>query len=188
MICSFVMGRILRRSVSGMILLISGMMVYWSSCTQKFTVLISVESENVELGECGQELKLICMFLQELCIREIPGIIFVDNEGAIFLAKNQQVGMRTKHIDFKYHFIRELVCDGFIDLRYYSSEENYTKLITKNVGNETFCRLFARGLQVGKIICERESVGRTHNGGIITNDINKSSKNGFPYDLPSKNN
>ena len=45
------------------------------------------------------------MFVHKLGVGEMPGIIYEDNEGAIFLAKNQQVGMRTKHIDIKYHFI-----------------------------------------------------------------------------------
>ena len=63
-------------------------MVYWSSCTQKFTVISRYESEYVALGEWGEELKFICMFLQELGIGKMPGIIFKDNKGAIFLAKN----------------------------------------------------------------------------------------------------
>ena len=102
------------------------------------------------------------MFLQELGIGKMPGIIFEDNEGAIFLAKNQQVGMRTKHIDVKYHFIRDLVSDGYLDLRYVRSEENYADLMTKNVSNEIFERLFSRGVQVGNIVTRRENVGRTY--------------------------
>ena len=69
----------------------------------------STESEYVVLGECGQDLKFVCMFLNELVVGKMPGIIYEFNEGAIFLAKNQQVGMHTKHIDIKYHFIRELI-------------------------------------------------------------------------------
>ena len=72
---------------------------------QKITTLSSTESEYFTLGECGQELKFICMFLQEVGVGEMPGIIYEDNEGAIFLAKNSQVGMHTKHIDVKYHFL-----------------------------------------------------------------------------------
>ena len=130
---SYATDTMLRRSVSGMISSIGGLIVNWSSRTQKVCTLSSAESEYIALGECGQELKFECMFLQELGIGKMPGIIYEDNEGAIFLAKNQQVGMRTKHIDVKYHFIRDLVADNYLDLRYVKSEDNYADLMTKNV-------------------------------------------------------
>ena len=88
------------------------------------------------MGEYGQDLKFVCMFYQETGIGILPGIIYEDNEGAIFLAKNQQVGMRTKHIDVKYHFIRDLVQDNYLDIRYVRSEEHYAGVLTKNVSEE----------------------------------------------------
>ena len=78
------------------------------------------------------------MFLQEVGVGEIPGIIFEDNEGAIFLAKNSQVGMRTKHIDVKYHYIRDLMQNKYLEIMYVKSEDNYADLMTKNVGRETY--------------------------------------------------
>ena len=87
------------------------MIVNWSSRTQKIATLSSIESECIVLGECGQDFKYICMFLQEVGIGIMHGIIFEDNEGAIFLAKNSQVGMPNKHIDAKYHFIWDLIKD-----------------------------------------------------------------------------
>ena len=84
-----------------------------------------------------------------------------DNEGAIFLAKNQQVGMRTKHIDVKYHFIRDLVQENYLDIRYVRSEENYADVLTKNVSKEIHNRLFVEGIQNVNIVIKRENVGRT---------------------------
>ena len=107
----------------------------------------------------------------------MPGIIYEDNEGAIFLAKNRQVGMRTKHIDIKYHFIRELIGRNFLDIRYVRSEDNYADLTTKNVGNEIFDKLFNKGIQVGNIVTKRENVGRT--SGVSTgNGVRR-----FTYDV-----
>ena len=40
---------------------------------------------------------------------EKPSVIYEDNQGAIFLAKNRQVGIRTKHIDILHHFMRDMV-------------------------------------------------------------------------------
>ena len=80
----------------------------------------------------------MCMLLSELGIGKIPGTIFEDNEGAIFLAKNQQVSMRTKHIDVKYHFIREYIVDGTVEVMFVASEDNDADIFTKNVGREAF--------------------------------------------------
>ena len=105
------------------------------------------------------------MFLQEVGVGEIPGIIFEDNEGAIFLTKNSQVGMHTKHIDVKYHFIRDLIHNKYLDIMYVKSEDNYADLMTKNVNRETHERLFVEGIQKGVIEIRRENVGRTATNG-----------------------
>ena len=155
---SYATDPVARRSVSGMIGTLGGMIVSWSSRTQKITTLSSTESEYIALGECGQELKFICMFLQEVGVGEILGIIFEDNEGAIFLAKNSQVGMCTKHIDVKYHIIRDLINNKYLDIMYVKSEDNYADLMTKNIGSETHERLFVHGIQQGVIAIRRENV------------------------------
>ena len=149
-----------KKSVSGMIGTIGGMMTSWSSRTIKTTTLSSTESEYVALSECGQELKFVGMLLEEIGISKSPGIIYEDNEGAIFLAKNQQVGMRTKYIDVRYHFIRDLIRDKFLDLRYVESENNYADIMTKNVSNDVHERLYVRGLQNGYLLIVRYAYRR----------------------------
>ncbi len=47
---------------------------------------------------------------------ELPVIIRVDNVGAIFMAENVSTSPRTKHVDVRYHFVREFVEDGFIKI------------------------------------------------------------------------
>ena len=173
---SYVTDKDLRRSVSGMICTLGGLVVNWSSRTQKTCTLSSTESEYVALEECGQDLKFVCMFLHKLGIGEMPGIIYEDNEGAIFLDKNQQVGMCTKHIDIKYHFVRELIGRNYLDIRYVRSGKNYTDLTTKNVSNEIFEKLFTNSIQIGNIIIKRENVGRI---GGVDNTVHH-----FTYDIP----
>ena len=60
--------------------------------------------------------------------------------------------MCTKHIDIKYHFIRELKGNNFLDVSYVHSEDNYADLTTKNVSNEIFERLHINGVQIGSIL------------------------------------
>ena len=53
-----------------------------------------------------------------------PSVLYEDNQGAIFLAKNRQVGIRTKRIDICHHFLRDMVGDKDIDIQYILSEDN----------------------------------------------------------------
>ena len=75
---------------------------------------------------------------------EIPGILFEDNSGSIFLAQNKQVSKRTKHIDLKHHFIREFTeCqDGIQQGKIFKikSEFNTADIGTKNVEARLFKR------------------------------------------------
>ena len=103
----------------------------------------------------------MCMLLEEVEIGQLPGIIYEDNEGAIFLAKNQQISMRTKHIYVRYHFIRDMAQEKMLNIVYVRSEENYSGIMTKNVSVNIFNKLFVRGVETGIIETKRENVRRT---------------------------
>jgi hypothetical protein len=55
---------------------------------------------------------------------KLPIIITCDNVDAIFMAVNSSSGVRIRHIDTRYYFVREYVEDGFIKLVFVKSEEN----------------------------------------------------------------
>ena len=61
-----------------------------------------------------------------------------DNVGAIFLSNNAKACARTKHIDIRYHFIREHVVDGLVEIVFVRSEENDADIFTKNVGKAPY--------------------------------------------------
>ena len=67
-------------------------------------------------------IKMIMEFLQ----LEIERLVKVhcDNVGAIFMGNNTKQGMRTKYIDVRYHFIREYVVDGMVEIVFFPSGEN----------------------------------------------------------------
>ena len=78
------------------------MITAFSSRTQKTVSLSSAESEYIAASSAAQEVMFQQMLLSEICENVIPGVIYEDNEGAIFLSKNKQVSQRTKHIDVRY--------------------------------------------------------------------------------------
>jgi hypothetical protein len=59
--------------------------------------------------------------------------LYNDNLGAIYLSKNQHVGARTKHIDIRAHFIRELQERNIVKMQFERSENLIPDLLNKNL-------------------------------------------------------
>ena len=64
--------------------------------------------------------------------------VFCDNQGAVQLSKNQVFHERTKHIDIKLHFIREVVARGSVRVDKVSTEDNPADMITKPLPSNKF--------------------------------------------------
>ena len=62
-----------------------------------------------------------------------PTRIFGDNQGSIALVKNPVSHNKSKHIDIKFHFIREKYTNGLIDIVYVPSGDNVADIMTKPV-------------------------------------------------------
>ena len=98
-----------RKSVSGLFDTLGGTLLTCLSKTQKTVTLSSTEAEYVALSACEHEVKVVSMFMGETTKVKNPSVIYEDNQGEIFLAKNRQVGFCTKHIDIRHHFLRDTV-------------------------------------------------------------------------------
>jgi hypothetical protein len=61
-----------------------------------------------------------------------------DNVGAIFMAENATATVRTKHVDTRYHFVRDYVESGFLKIVFVNSKENKSDMFTKNVSSELY--------------------------------------------------
>lgn len=72
-------------------------------------------------------------------MNEIP-VFFMDNQSAIRLVKNPEFHKRTKHIDVRYHFIREKYEEGVFELNYVSTDEQLADILTKALGRDRFQR------------------------------------------------
>ena len=68
-------------------------------------------------------------------------LTFVDNMSAISIAKNPILHSRTKHIDIRFHFLRDNHERGYIDLIHVSSEMQTADILTKQLEQDTFARL-----------------------------------------------
>ena len=71
---------------------------------------------------------------------ELPIVVKTDNIGALFMSQNASTGVRTRHVDTRYHFIRENVEDGIIKIEFVKSNDNDSDIFTKNVNQDTYER------------------------------------------------
>jgi hypothetical protein len=94
--------------------------------------LSSSEAEYQALSECTQEAGFTRNLVEELTGQKKPAIIYEDNLGTIFPAKNQQVSSRTRHIDIRHHVIRDLQDRKELDVRFKRSENNLSDIIATN--------------------------------------------------------
>jgi hypothetical protein len=121
-----------RRSISGGLHTMGGMITNWNCTTQKSVTLSSTEAEYVSMSKGLQEILFSQMLLREIANTELEAVMLEDNTGAIFLVKNQQVGARTKHIDVRYHFLREHFEQKHFKIKFVRSEDNESDILTKN--------------------------------------------------------
>ena len=70
--------------------------------------------------------------------QKIPTIIFEDNQGAICLSKHPKDHSRTKHIDVKFHYVREGIKNKQIELRYCPTGDMVADSLTKGLPTPSF--------------------------------------------------
>ena len=70
----------------------------------------------------------------------LPMLLEMDNKGAVDLANNWSVGGRTRHVDVRNHFLRELKDDGILIIRHVDGASNDSDIFTKNTDSATFNR------------------------------------------------
>jgi hypothetical protein len=122
-----------RKSVGGYVVLLGDGAMSWSSKKQPTVALSSTEAEYVALSAAACEVLWICRFLEEsvgFAFTE-PTAIFEDNQSAIAFAQNRRIISRMKHINVKYHFVRDLIENNTIELIYRDTKLMTADILTK---------------------------------------------------------
>ena len=123
-----------RRPVSVTVVSLGGAAVCWASSTQKCVTLPTAQAEYVTLGETVKEdpfwgavLSFYCPYLSGSCVR-----VFEDNQMSIALAGNPLKSARSKHIDVRFHLIRELLRAKKIGIQFLALEKKHAEVLTKS--------------------------------------------------------
>jgi hypothetical protein len=128
-----------RRSVTGFLMYLNGGVISWSSTVQKSVAKSTVEAEYYALSAASDEVMFLRTLLEELGFPQLePSVINEDNKGTKDLAMNPVFHKRTKHIEIRYHSIRERVESGHIAVNLVDSKSNIADILTKATSVKTF--------------------------------------------------
>lgn len=133
--------RMTRKSTSGYVFTIGSGAISWCSERQKSVALSTTESEYIAASGAVKELMWLKRMLSELTKTEMTVQFNMDNQSAIRLIKNPEFHKRTKHIDVRYHFIREKYEDKEFELHFVPSDEQLADIFTKGLLKGAFQRI-----------------------------------------------
>nr|GEX56228.1 retrovirus-related Pol polyprotein from transposon TNT 1-94 [Tanacetum cinerariifolium] len=125
-----------RRSTSGSVQFLGERLISWSSKRQKSAAISSTKAEYIALSGCCAQILWMRSQLSDygLVFNKIP--MYCNNKSAIALCCNNVQHSRSKHIDIRYHFIKEQVEQGVIELYFVNTEYQLADLFTKALGRE----------------------------------------------------
>ena len=128
-----------RRSTTGYVFKMSDGSVTWNSQRQSTVSLSTTEAEYVAASSAAKEAMWIRRLLRDLQeLIEKPTPIFMDNQSAIKLVHKAEFYKRTKHVDVRYHYIREKYVSGDIDVYYVTSKKQIADILTKPIPRNQF--------------------------------------------------
>ena len=130
------------KSTTGYVFTLAGGAVSWVSKLQTVVALSTTEAEYMSATQACKEAVWIQGLLEELGYKQENIILFCDNQSALHIARNPAFHSRTKHIRVQYHFVREVVEEGSVDMQKIHTDENLADAMSKPINADKFkwCR------------------------------------------------
>jgi hypothetical protein len=123
-----------RGSTTGYVFSLGSGAVFWCSKRQPIVSLLTTEAEYRAATMAAQESTWLTWLLLDLRQLIEQVLLHCDNRSALCLAKNLMFHARTKHIEVHYHFIREKVLQGEINMKLTPTKEQVADIFTKGLG------------------------------------------------------
>ena len=121
-----------RKSTSGYSFTLGGAKISWKSKRQSIVALSTTEAEYVALCHAAQEVVWLRRLLASVnLVQAEPTKVHEDNQGTMALSRNPKSHPRTKHIDIKFHYVREVIEKKKMDLFYRPTEYMIADIMTK---------------------------------------------------------
>eukprot|EP00253_Pinus_taeda_P013731 PITA_13731 len=130
-----------RKSTVGYVFSLGSGVVTWISKKQQAVAISSTEAEYWGAVKASCEAVWLQRMLADMpAFQTGPTPLLCDNQGVLKLAKNLVFHERTKHVETNCHYIRQLVEDGFVQLRYVPTTEQPANIFTKPLGLDKFVK------------------------------------------------
>ncbi|MCH85254.1 putative gag-pol polyprotein [Trifolium medium] len=120
-----------RKSTSGGCFFLGNNLISWFSKKQNCVSLSTAEAEYIAAGSSCSQLVWMKQMMKEYNVDQNAITLYCDNLSAINISKNPIQHSRTKHIDIRHHFIRDLVEANVIALEHVDTKEQLADIFTK---------------------------------------------------------
>ena len=130
-----------RKSTSSYAFLLSRGAISWSSKKQTCTALSTIEAEFVACSAAVQEAVWLRRFYEDLNVvtdATQPVTLYCDNQAAIAYTKDPRYHSKSKHIETKYNFVRDIVAQKEIKIQYISTQQMVADPLTKPVTRDVY--------------------------------------------------
>nr|GEW44051.1 retrovirus-related Pol polyprotein from transposon TNT 1-94 [Tanacetum cinerariifolium] len=125
-----------RRSTSESLQFLEERLISWSSKRQKSAAISNTKDEYITLSRCCAQILWMRSQLTDYGLGFNKILMYFDNKSAIALCCNNVQHSRSKHIDIRYHFIKEQVENGVIKLYFINTEYQLADIFTKALGSD----------------------------------------------------
>ncbi|KAK2370913.1 putative mitochondrial protein [Trifolium repens] len=120
-----------RKSTSGGCFFLGTNLISWFSKKQNCVALSTAEAEYVAAGSSCSQLVWMKQMLKEYDVEQDALTLYCDNMSAINISKNPVQHSKTKHIDIRHHYIRDLVENKIVVLEHVGTKEQIADIFTK---------------------------------------------------------
>ncbi|GJV19412.1 retrovirus-related pol polyprotein from transposon TNT 1-94 [Tanacetum coccineum] len=147
------------KSTSGGLKFLGGKLVSWSSKKQDCTAMSTAEAEYVSLSACSAQVIWMRTQLLDYGYKYNQTPMYYDSKSAIAISCNPVQHSKTKHIDIRYHFIKEHVEKGTVEIYFVGTEYQLADLFTKALPKERFEYLVHR---IVLIMAQQQHAAEVH--------------------------
>ena len=127
-----------RKSYSGCMIYVDNSLVSWGCTKQKTVSTSSCEAEYMAASTAAKEVLGVINILKTFTKIELPTTMHIDNIGATYLSENEIHNKRSKHIDIRYHHVRDLVAQKILSIAYINTKDNVADIQTKALPKPAF--------------------------------------------------
>jgi hypothetical protein len=134
-----------RKSTSGAVFFLGQSPVSWQSQKQRVVALSSCEAEYIAGATAACQAVWLSRLLTDLLnTKVIVPLLYIDSKSALALAKNPMLHDRSKHIDIRFHYIRDCINNGILEIDFIRTGDQLADLLTKPLPRERLQELCVR--------------------------------------------